>query len=84
MRFAVTRPSRKLLKTPRIPIAFHAHAQIAFSTCRQNQGPRLTVGQTKREPDYWLGDDRHKDGVTLLQAIERNIGTCHRDAKGEA
>jgi hypothetical protein len=26
MRFAATRPSRKLLKTPRIPIDFHAHA----------------------------------------------------------
>ena len=29
MRFAATRPSRKLLKTPRIPIDFHAHAQRA-------------------------------------------------------
>jgi hypothetical protein len=38
------------------------------------------LGQTKREPDDWLGGDRHKDGVTLLQAIERNIGTCHLDA----
>jgi hypothetical protein len=57
---------------------------IDFSTCRQNQGLRLTLGQTKREPDDWLGGDRHKDGVTLLQAIERNIGTCHLDAKGEA
>ncbi|SIT48361.1 hypothetical protein BN2476_630140 [Paraburkholderia piptadeniae] len=57
---------------------------FSFSTRRQNQGSRCTLGQTKREPDDWLGGDRHKGGVTLLQAIERNIGTCHLDAKGEA
>jgi hypothetical protein len=26
---------------------------------------------------------RHKGGVTLIQALVRNLGTCRPDAKGE-
>jgi len=44
----------------------------------------LTPGQTQREPAYCLGGVRHKGGVNLNQALERNVGTCRPDVKGEA
>ncbi len=34
-------------------------------------------------PAYGLGDDRHKGGVSLVQALARNVGTWDHDAKGK-
>lgn len=31
----------------------------------------------------WLGDIRYVGGVTMHQALMRNVRTCRRDAKGE-
>jgi len=50
---------------------------------RQNYGPILTIGQAQGEPADCLGGVRHKGGVTLVQALGRNVGTCRPDVKGE-
>ncbi len=42
-----------------------------------------TPGQAQGELAYCLGGARHKGGVTLNQALVRNVGTCRPDAKGE-
>jgi hypothetical protein len=34
-------------------------------------------------PVYGPGGIRHEDGVTSMQALVRNVGTCRPDAKGE-
>lgn len=34
-------------------------------------------------PVYCLSGGRHKGGVSPGQALVRNVGTCHPDAKGE-
>jgi hypothetical protein len=44
----------------------------------------LTPGQAQGEPADCLGGVRHKGGVTLVQALGRNVGTCRPDVKGEA
>jgi len=41
-------------------------------------------GQGWGIPDYCPTGVRHKGGVTLAQALVRNIGTCRPDVKGEA
>ena len=43
----------------------------------------LTPGQAQGEPADCLGGVRHKGGVTLIQALVRNVGNCP-DVKGEA
>jgi len=43
----------------------------------------LTPGQGQGKPAYCLGDVRHKGGVTLIQALVRNVGSCRPDVKGE-
>ncbi len=35
-------------------------------------------------PAYCSTGVRHEGGVTLIQALARNVGTCRPDAKGEA
>lgn len=35
-------------------------------------------------PVYCLHGIRHESSVKLIQALMRNVGTCHPDAKGEA
>jgi len=42
------------------------------------------TGQGQTEPVDGLSGVRHEGGVTPAQASMRNIGTCRRDAKGEA
>jgi hypothetical protein len=32
---------------------------------------------------YCLGGVRHRDGMNLILAFERNVGTCRFDVKGE-
>ncbi len=40
------------------------------------------LGRARQEvPTYWLRDIRHKGGVTLFQAVVRNVGTCRIDEK---
>ena len=46
-------------------------------------GAGRTPGQTQGKPVYCLSGARHKDGVNLIQALVRNLGTCRPDAKGE-
>jgi hypothetical protein len=40
-------------------------------------------GPVQGETAACLDDTRHKGGVTLSQALVRNVGTCRLDAKGE-
>lgn len=35
-------------------------------------------------PADWLGGVRHEGGVSAFQALVRNVGTCHPDAKRAA
>jgi len=42
-----------------------------------------TPGLVQGEPAYCLSGVRHKDGVTLIQALVWNVGTCRSDDKGE-
>ena len=34
-------------------------------------------------PAYGLDDDRRKGGVSSVQALAGNVGTCRHDAKGD-
>ena len=55
-------------------------------TCRkriddvETGGMSLTRDKSGRCPDF---GHRHGGGVTLDQALARNVGTCRPDAKGE-
>ena len=40
-------------------------------------------GVARRIPAYCPAGVRHKDGMTLIQAFVRNVGTCRLDDKGE-
>ena len=42
-----------------------------------------TPGEAQGIPVYCLSDVRHRDGVTLIQALVRNVRTCHLDEKRE-
>ena len=42
-----------------------------------------TPGLVQGKPAYCLSGVRHKDGVTLTQALVWNVGTCRSDGKGE-
>jgi hypothetical protein len=42
-----------------------------------------TPGVVQGKPAYCLSGVRHKDGVTLIQALVWNVGTCRSDDKGE-
>ena len=42
-----------------------------------------TPGGVQGRPAYCLNGVRHKDGVTLIQALVGNVGTCRSDDKGE-
>ena len=50
---------------------------------RQNWSTWRSPGQAQREPVYCLGGTRHRDGMNLIQAFVRNVGTCGSDVKGE-
>lgn len=51
---------------------------------RRNREGVIGPGQGWGQPDYCPADVRHEGGVTLIQALVRNVGTCRPDAKGEA
>jgi hypothetical protein len=46
-------------------------------------GGVVSPGRVQGEPAACLGGTRHRGGVTLSQALVRNVGTCRLDAKGE-
>ena len=41
-------------------------------------------GLVQGKPAYCLSGVRHRSGVTLIQALVWNVGTCRSDDKGEA
>jgi len=50
---------------------------------RQNRDLISVPGQGWGKPVYCPTGVRHVGGVTLIQALVRNVGTCRPDAKGE-
>ena len=66
------------------------NASELLMTCRkvykrcQNREGVVGPGQGWGIPDYCPTDIRHEGGVTLIQALVRNVGTCRSDVKGEA
>lgn len=60
-----------------------------LTTCRKHRdvietGLQLLVRDGAREmPADCSSDDRHEDGVSPVQALVRNVGTCGLDVKGE-
>lgn len=51
---------------------------------RRNREGVVNPGQGWGTPDYCPTGVRHEGGVTLIQALVRNVGTCRPDVKGEA
>jgi hypothetical protein len=43
----------------------------------------LAWDEARGEPVDCPGDGRHESGVSLAQALMRNVGTCRLDAKGD-
>lgn len=66
------------------------NASELLMTCRkvykrcQNREGVVGPGQGWGKPDYCPTGIRHEGGVTLIQALVRNVGTCRPDVKGEA
>ena len=50
---------------------------------RRNRGLFVTPGLACKKPVYCPGGVRHEGGVTWLQALARNVGTCRPVVKGE-
>lgn len=42
----------------------------------QNRGLDNAPGQVRQQPEFRSGGIRHKDGVTIVQALVRNLGIC--------
>ena len=56
--------------------------------CRKRMDDVKTGGSrysriSSGKPAYCLGGVRHKGGMTLIQALVWNVGTCRPDVKGE-
>ena len=49
---------------------------------RQNRVGLVSPGEVWEIPVYCPDGVRHEGGVTLLQALVWNVGTCRPDAKG--
>lgn len=58
-------------------------------TCRKRRDvietrlQRLAWDKLGGRPAYCPGGDRHQDGVSPVQALVWNVGTCRPDAKGD-
>ena len=50
----------------------------------QNRDCEVVLGEVQGEPADCLVGVRHTGGVTLIQALLRNVGTCRPDEKGRA
>ena len=46
-------------------------------------GRVVSPGGVHEKPVACVGGARHRGGVTLDQALVRNVGTCRLDGKGE-
>jgi hypothetical protein len=42
----------------------------------QNRGLDNALGQVRQQPEFWSGGIRHRGGVTIIQALVRNLGIC--------
>jgi hypothetical protein len=66
-----------------------ASASKLLLRCRNELDDVKTGGLTifqeefKRDPVYCLNGIRRKGSANLIQALERNVGTCRPDDKGE-
>lgn len=47
----------------------------------QNRGLGISPGSAHREPVYWVGGVRHRDGVSSILALVRNCKNLHCDVK---
>ena len=60
-----------------------------LKTCRkrvddvETGSKSLARDEPSGKPVYWLGGVRHGGGVSVVQALMRNVGTCRLDVKGE-
>ena len=65
------------------------NASEPLMTCRKcttttsQPGREYAPGAVQRGPAYWLDGVRHEGGVSMVQALVWNVGTCSLDAKGE-
>jgi hypothetical protein len=57
-------------------------SKVINGRCQNREG-NWFPGSGWREPLYRPVGIRYKGGVNVYQALVRNVGTCHRDAKGE-
>ncbi len=48
----------------------------------QNRGIDITPGRVRQKAEFWSGDIRHRGGVTIVQALMWNWGSCRSDVKG--
>ena len=69
--------------------AGETNASEPLMTCRNpmttpKPGGMDAPGQGQTQPADGLSGVRHEGGVTPAQASMRNVGTCRRDAKGDA
>ena len=69
--------------------AGQTNASEPLMTCRKRMDVtetrlhRLAWEAARRVPADCPSGDRHEDGVSPGQALERNVGTCRLDAKGD-
>lgn len=74
---------------PRQVRAGKANVSEPLTTCRKRRDvietrlQSLAWDEARGVPVECLSDDRHEDGVSPVQALVRNVGTCRLDAKGE-
>ena len=65
------------------------NASEPLMTCRKRRNDvktgrkSLARDEPRRKPAYWLDGVRHEGGVSVVQALVWNVGTCRLDAKGE-
>lgn len=59
------------------------HERVESVGMVSKPGRVVDPGQVQGEPAACLDGTRHRDGVTLNQALVRNVGTCRLDVKGE-
>jgi hypothetical protein len=67
------------------------NASEPLMTCRKTPKRRRNrdlglcpVKKVEGQPVYCSTGVRHEGGVISMEALVRNVGTCRRDAKGEA
>ena len=65
------------------------NASEPLMTCRtridvtETRLQRLAWDEARKVPAGCPSGDRHEDGVSPVQALVRNVGTCRLDAKGD-